>query len=94
MRADNSRYIVAAARTRSNATRKRAVAALRRMETAGHAITFDALAREAGVSRSWLYNQQDLRTEIESLRQRQQLRVPPFAGHLISWPVWPWVGCC
>ncbi len=55
----------AAARARSNATRKRAEAALRRMDTAGHPITFDALAREAGVSRSWLYNQQDLRAEIE-----------------------------
>ena len=39
------------------ATRRRAVAALRRMDTSGLPVTFDALAREAGVSRSWIYSQ-------------------------------------
>ena len=38
------------------------------MDKAGLPITFDAVAREAGVSRSWLYNQPDLRTEVERLR--------------------------
>lgn len=33
-------------------------------------VTFDALAREAKVSRSWLYNQPDFRAEIERLRAR------------------------
>lgn len=72
MRADNSSHIIAAARLRSQATRKRAAAALRRMHTAGQAVTFGALAREAGVSRSWLYSQPDLRAEIERLRQRHR----------------------
>jgi uncharacterized protein DUF6262 len=70
MRADNSHHIVAAARRRANATRRRAIAALRRMDNAGQPISFDALAREAKVSRSWLYNQPDLRVEIERLRAR------------------------
>ncbi|MFF2546622.1 DUF6262 family protein [Kitasatospora sp. NPDC058063] len=61
MLADNSRLIVAAARRRSAATRRRATSALRRMDATGSAITFEAVAREAGVSRSWLYNQPDLR---------------------------------
>ena len=65
MRADNSHFLIAAARHRSPTTRKRAVAALRRMEKSGWSITFDAVAREAQVSRSWLYNQTDLRAEIE-----------------------------
>jgi Family of unknown function (DUF6262) len=71
MRADNSRHILAAARRRAAATRRRAVTALRRMDRAGLPITFDALAREAGVSRSWLYSQPDLRAEVERLRARR-----------------------
>lgn len=72
MRADNSRHVIAAARSRAEATRSRAVTALRRMDNAGIPVTFDAVARQARVSRSWLYNQPDLRAEIERLRERQQ----------------------
>jgi Family of unknown function (DUF6262) len=72
MPADNSHLIVAAARRRATATRRRAVAALRRMDATGTAITFETVAREAGVSRSWLYNQPDLRAEIERLRARRR----------------------
>src|SRR5262245_53842670 len=71
MRADNSHHIVTAARRRATATRRRAVAALRRMDNAGQPISFDAVAREGHVSRSWLYNQPDLRAEIERLRARR-----------------------
>ncbi|WP_406191208.1 DUF6262 family protein [Streptomyces sp. NBC_01017] len=74
MPADNSHLIVTAARRRAAATRRRAVSALRRLDTTGGAITFETVAREAGVSRSWLYNQPDLRAEIERLRARH--RVP------------------
>ena len=73
MRADNSTFVIAAARRRSQATHRRAVAALRRMDATGVVVTFDAVAREADVSRSWLYNQPDLRAEIERLRQRKRL---------------------
>lgn len=68
MRADNSRHIVQAARNRHEYTRAKAIQALREIETAGTPVTFDAVARTAKVSRSWLYSQQDLRTEIERLR--------------------------
>ncbi|MEG8184608.1 transposase [Nocardia terpenica] len=71
MRADNSHHIVTAARHRATATRRRAVAAIRRMDNAGQQISFDAVARHTKVSRSWLYNQPDLRAEIERLRARQ-----------------------
>jgi ATP/maltotriose-dependent transcriptional regulator MalT len=70
MRANNSHHIVTAARHRATATRRRAVAAIRRMDNAGQPISFDAVAREGKVSRSWLYNQPDLRAEIERLRAR------------------------
>ncbi|OSC22366.1 hypothetical protein B8W69_26425 [Mycobacterium vulneris] len=71
MRADNSHHIVTAARHRATATRRRAVAAIRRMDNARQPISFDAVAREGQVSRSWLYNQPDLRAEIERLRARR-----------------------
>lgn len=81
MRADNSRHVIAAAHRRAAATRKRAVAALRRMDNAGQPITFDSVAKQAQVSRSWLYNQPDLRAEVERLRARHtrpsQLRSVP-----------------
>jgi hypothetical protein len=71
MRADNSHHIVTAARRRASATRHRAIAAIRRMDNAGQPISFDAVAREGQISRSWLYNQPDLRAEIERLRARR-----------------------
>ena len=70
MRADNSHHVLAAARRRAEQTRARAIAALRRMDTTGQRINFDAVAHEAGVSRSWLYTQDDLRAEIERVRAR------------------------
>lgn len=79
MRADNTHHVIAAARRRAEQTRERAVAALRRMDATGQRITFDAVAREAGVSRSWLYAQDDLRAEIEQLRQRN----PPAPSRAI-----------
>ena len=57
MRADNSGHVIDAARRRSQATQQRAVAALRRMDNAGIAVSFESVAKEAGVSRSWLYTQ-------------------------------------
>jgi hypothetical protein len=81
MRADNTHHLHAAARRRAEHTRQQAIAALRRMDTTGTPITFEALAREAGISRSWLYAQHDLRTEIQRLRDRHRppspAAVPP-----------------
>jgi uncharacterized protein DUF6262 len=71
MRADNTHHITAAARRRAEQTRQRAVTTLRRMDAAGQRINFDAVSREASVSRSWLYSQPDLRAEISRLRDRQ-----------------------
>jgi len=74
MRADNSSHLIAAARRRSQTTRRRATAALRRLDSAGQPISFDVLAREAHVSRSWLYAQPDLRAEVEQLRDQRRPR--------------------
>jgi small-conductance mechanosensitive channel len=72
MRADNSRHLIAAARERAEQTRRRALRALKRLDATSTPITFEAVAREADVSRSWLYSQPDLRAEIQTLRSRNQ----------------------
>jgi AraC-like DNA-binding protein len=72
MRADNSRHLIAATRRRTERTRWQALRALRRLDATGGPITFEAVAREAGVSRSWLYTQDDLRAEIGRLRERHR----------------------
>jgi hypothetical protein len=70
MRADNTHHVIQAAQRRAEQTRKRAIAALRRMDATGQRITFKTVAKQALVSKSWLYSQEDLRTEIERLRDR------------------------
>ena len=68
MPADNTAHLIAAARRRSRAARERATDAIRHLDRSGMAISFKAVAAQAGVSRSWLYRQADLRAEIERLR--------------------------
>ena len=68
MHPDNTAPLIAAATRRHELTRAKAVRAVRELDQAGTPITFEAVARAAGVSRSWLYAQTDLRAEIERLR--------------------------
>jgi hypothetical protein len=72
MRADNSHHIVQAARRRGEYTRAKAIQALRILGNSGQAVTFEAVAAQAGVSRSWLYAQPDVRAEIERLRHARR----------------------
>jgi hypothetical protein len=59
-----------AAAARHQRTVGRAEQALRDLDAQGAAISFQAVARCAGVSRQWLYTQPALRAEIERLRDR------------------------
>ena len=61
--------LAAAARQRADQTRQRATEALQRLHATGQPITFAHVARTAGVSRSWLYRQPDLRADIDRLRR-------------------------
>ena len=61
--------LLAAAKDRHDDARRRAVSALRDLDAAGAPVSLASIARAAGVSRSWLYRQSDLRTTIEHLRQ-------------------------
>jgi len=77
MRPDNTAALIAAAQRRHELTRAKAIRALRELDHAGAPVTFEALARAAEVSRSWLYAQPDIRAEIERLRDRTQRAPAP-----------------
>lgn len=70
MPADNHDALTEATRQRAATTRQRARATLRQLDHDSVPITFVAVAAAAGVSRSLLYRDPDLRTEIERLRTR------------------------
>jgi hypothetical protein len=78
MRADNSACLTASARHRHELTRAKAIRALRELDRAGTPVTFEQVARTAGISRSWLYSQDDIRIQIQQLRD-QGRRTPASA---------------
>jgi hypothetical protein len=57
-----------AAARRHELTRARAVQALRELDRSGTPVTFAGVAKAAGVSRSWLYTQPDITSQIRRLR--------------------------
>ncbi len=58
-----------AAARRHELTRSRAIQALRELNRAGVPVTFAGIAQAAGVSRSWLYTQPDISSQVRRLRQ-------------------------
>jgi hypothetical protein len=63
-----------AAQRKSEQATARARSALRELDQRGEPVTFQSVARHAGVSRQWLYQRPDLRAEIERLRAAGQQR--------------------
>ena len=72
MRSDKSIHLATAAKRRHELTRVKAIAALHELDRAGKKITFESVSDTAGVSRSWLYTQTDLKDEIQRIRARNQ----------------------
>ena len=68
MRPDNPAPLAKAAARRHELTRSRAIQALRELDRAGTPVTFASVATAAGISRSWLYTQADIRHQIQQLR--------------------------
>jgi hypothetical protein len=64
----NTTGLVEAAERRSERAAERARRAIRSLERAGEPVSFQSVAREAGVSRQFLYTVGPLRDEIERLR--------------------------
>lgn len=86
MRADNSAHLITAAARRHELARSKAIQAIRELDGAGTAVTFETVARTAGVSRSWLYTQHDIRAEVERLRDlsRRAPKTPVPSHHRSS----------
>lgn len=68
MRADNTTHLITAARQRHELTRAKTIRALHELAQAGTPVSFQSVAARAEVSRSWLYTQTDIKTEIQRLR--------------------------
>jgi Family of unknown function (DUF6262) len=68
MHPEQSTPLAAAAARRHELTRSKAIQALRELDRTGAAITFTTVAATAGISRSWLYTQPDIRSQIHRLR--------------------------
>jgi hypothetical protein len=72
MSADEARRPLAdAAARRTLDAEQRVRAALRELDSDGAAVTFAAVAQRAGVSRAFLYQHAELRSQIEALRAVQ-----------------------
>ena len=67
MRRDNSHHLVAAAQRRRADTLERARQALQELGETGQRHTVTQIAAHAGVSRSWLYAQPELRDQLRRL---------------------------
>ena len=67
MRRDNSHHLVAAAQRRRADTLERARQALQQLDETGQRCTVMQIAAHAGVSRSWLYAQPELRDQLRRL---------------------------
>ena len=67
MRHDDSHYLLAAAHRRRADTLERARKALQELDETGERRTVTQIAAHAGVSRSWLYAQPELRDQLRRL---------------------------
>ena len=68
MRADPAAPLPVSAARRHELTRAKALQALRELDRAGAPVT--SVATAAGISRSWLYTQPDIASQIRRLRAR------------------------
>jgi hypothetical protein len=80
MRADNTTHLIAAASRRHELARSKAIRAIRELDAAGTTVTFESVARAAGVSRSWLYTQDNQRLRHQLAQALGQLRATATPG--------------
>ncbi|PFZ52785.1 transposase [Bacillus wiedmannii] len=71
----NTEEIVRLAKLKTNRTREGVDKAISKLSLEGKVINFNTVAKEANVSKSWLYKEQDIRKRIESLRKQQHSRL-------------------
>ena len=71
-RADNSAFLAQANARRHQAALAAAHHAIDQLRREGKPVTYAAVAHAAGVSRTWLYSQEQIRDLISDLRQRSR----------------------
>lgn len=69
-RADNSAFLAQANARRHQAALAAARHAIEHLQREGTAVNYTVVARSAGVSRTWLYRQDQIRSLISQLRQQ------------------------
>src|SRR6266481_1930910 len=72
----NTAGFVAHAHQRKEEKRKRVDEAITRLLRDQQAVNFNAVAKAAGVSKTYLYNQPQFRDRIEALRQQERMARP------------------
>ena len=85
-RADNTQFLLQAARRRSGDARKRTMQAIADLAAAGEPVTPTTVARKAGVSRQWLYTFPDAHHVMRGSLPRSPppVTASPAANHA-SW---------
>lgn len=68
----NTDAIVKMAKNKSNETREKVEKTITGLALEGKTINFNTVSKESGVSKSWLYSNQDVRDRIESIRGKQK----------------------
>jgi Family of unknown function (DUF6262) len=76
MRPDPAAPLAEAAARRHELTRAKAIQALRELDRSGQPVTFASVASAAGISRSWLYTQPDIRDQITQMRGTRSRGTP------------------
>jgi len=79
-RADNSSFLAEANARRHQAALSAARHAIEQLQRQGQAVSFSTVAESAGVSRGWLYRQD----QIRDLISRQRALNPPAARRLTA----------
>ena len=79
-RADNSAFLAQANARRHQAALSAARHAIEQLQRQGQAVNFSTVAQSAGVSRAWLYRQD----QIRDLISRQRALKPPAARRLTT----------
>jgi hypothetical protein len=79
-RADNSAFLAQANARRHQAALSAARHAIEQLQRQGHAVNFSTVAQSAGVSRGWLYRQD----QIRDLINRQQELKPPASRRVAT----------
>jgi hypothetical protein len=65
--------IVKMAKKKSIETKDKVDKTLKRLVLEGMTVNFNVVSKESGISKSWLYSNEDIRARIEDIRDKQKM---------------------